>query len=63
MRLRPREPLEPIQQGLIDSPRTKLSYQLIIIDRKLFPVCGDGSLNVPGRDDLVVCLGCGWVDR
>ena len=52
-----RHTLEPLQQRLIDSTRPELVYELVVVDRLLFPVGGDGALDVPGSDDLRVRAG------
>ena len=54
MWLVPRHTLEPVQQRLIDSTRPELVYELVVVDRELLPVRGDGALHVPRRDDLPV---------
>lgn len=50
----PREAFETLQKRSIDSPRAKLVNKLVIVDRQLLPIARDGTLHVPGRNDLLV---------
>ena len=47
---------EPLQQGVVDPPRTKLDDQFIVVNRGLFSIFGHGALHVPGGDHLLVDL-------
>ena len=54
MWLVPGETLESFQQRSVDTPRAELVDELVVIDRQLLPVAGDGALYVPRRHDLFV---------
>ena len=59
----PRQPLESIKDCLVYSPRAKLVYELVIIDRKLLSVGRDGALDIPRSHDLFVGLrACNGLD-
>lgn len=54
MWLVPRELLEPLEQRGVDTTCPELIDQLVVVDRELFPVCGNRALDVPRGDDLLV---------
>lgn len=56
MRSLPRQLLKPLKQSRINPLRPKLLNELVVIYRELFPVRGDGTLDVPRRDDLLVSV-------
>lgn len=49
-----RQSLETLQERRIDAAGTKLVYELVVVDRQLLAVLGDGALDVPGSYDLAV---------
>lgn len=56
MRPLPRQLLKSLKQSRINPLRPKLLNELVVIYRELFPVRGDGTLDVPRRDDLLVSV-------
>lgn len=50
----PGQPLESLQDRLVDPPRAELVDELVVVDRELLAVGRDGPLHVPGRHDLIV---------
>ena len=55
MRPVPGQTFEALQERGVDPARAKLVDELVIVDRELLAVARNGSLDVPGRHDLLVC--------
>lgn len=56
VRTAPCQSLKPLEQRCIDSSRSELIHELLIVDGKLLPVARHGALHVPGRHNLCVRL-------
>lgn len=61
MRTLPRQPLKPLQDRRIHSPRAELVNELVVVDRELLAIVRNGTFDVPGSDNLRVFLG--WFYR
>lgn len=59
MRLVTREPLEPLQQRIVNSRGAKLLNELVVVDSELLSIFRHASLDIPGGHDLAVRLSVG----
>lgn len=58
-----RQPLKPLEDRRIHSPRAELVDEFVVVDRELFPIVCYSTLDVPRRDDLSVCVFLGGFYR
>lgn len=54
MRSLPSELFKALEKGVVYAPSPKLRDQLVIVDPLQLAVCCNGSLDLPGRNDLLV---------
>lgn len=51
-----RQLFEAVEQSLINPSCAELINEFVVVDRKLLSVAGYRSLNIPGSNDLRMCL-------